>query len=74
MRATESAIPAQLAVKADSEIKMFQTKALSIYRSEILAERTSRTLGRRTLGLGGPVAKTPCSQGRGPGFNPWAGN
>ena len=24
--------------------------------------------------LGGPVAKTPCSQGRGPGFSPWSGN
>ena len=23
---------------------------------------------------GGPVAKTPCSQSRGPGFNPWSGN
>ena len=23
---------------------------------------------------GGPVAKTPCSQCRGPGFNPWLGN
>ena len=23
---------------------------------------------------GGPVAKTPCSQRRGPGFNPWSGN
>ena len=23
---------------------------------------------------GGPVAKTPCSQFRGPGFNPWPGN
>ena len=23
---------------------------------------------------GGPVAKTPCSQCRGPGFNPWSGN
>ena len=23
---------------------------------------------------GGPVAKTPCSQYRGPGFNPWSGN
>ena len=22
----------------------------------------------------GPVAKTPCSQCRGPGFNPWSGN
>lgn len=42
--------PAQLSLKAESEIKIFQTKALSIYHSEILAERTSRsTLGRRTL-------------------------
>ena len=23
---------------------------------------------------GGPVAKTSCSQCRGPGFNPWLGN
>ena len=23
---------------------------------------------------GGPVAKIPCSQCRGPGFNPWMGN
>ena len=23
---------------------------------------------------GGAVAKTPCSQGRGPGFNPWSEN
>ena len=23
---------------------------------------------------GGPVAKTPCSQRRGPGFDPWSGN
>ena len=23
---------------------------------------------------GGPVTKTPCSQCRGPGFNPWSGN
>ena len=23
---------------------------------------------------GGPVAKTPSSQCRGPGFNPWSGN
>jgi len=23
---------------------------------------------------GSPVAKTPCSQSRGPGFNPWSGN
>ena len=23
---------------------------------------------------GGPVAKTLCSRGRGPGFNPWSGN
>ena len=23
---------------------------------------------------GGPVAKMPCSQCRGPGFNPWSGN
>ena len=23
---------------------------------------------------GGPVGKTLCSQGRGPGFNPWSGN
>ena len=23
---------------------------------------------------GGPVTKTPCSQCRGPGFNPWPGN
>ena len=23
---------------------------------------------------GGPVAKTPCSQCRGSGFNPWSGN
>ena len=23
---------------------------------------------------GGPVAKTPCSQCRGPGFDPWLGN
>ena len=23
---------------------------------------------------GGPVAKSPCSQGRRPGFNPWSGN
>ena len=23
---------------------------------------------------GGPVAKIPCSQCRGPGFNPWLGN
>ena len=23
---------------------------------------------------GGPVAKTPCPQCRGPGFNPWSGN
>ena len=23
---------------------------------------------------GGPVDKTPCSQCRGPGFNPWLGN
>ena len=23
---------------------------------------------------GGPVAKTPCSQCRGPGFDPWSGN
>ena len=23
---------------------------------------------------GGPVAKTSCSQGRGPGFDPWSGN
>ena len=23
---------------------------------------------------GGPVAKTPCSQWRGPRFNPWSGN
>ena len=24
--------------------------------------------------LGGPFAKTLCSQGRGPEFNPWSGN
>ena len=23
---------------------------------------------------GGPVGKTPCSQCRGPGFDPWSGN
>ena len=23
---------------------------------------------------GGPVAKTPCSQSKGPGFDPWSGN
>ena len=23
---------------------------------------------------GGPVVKTPCSQCRGPGFDPWSGN
>ena len=23
---------------------------------------------------GGPVAETPCSQCRGPGFDPWSGN
>ena len=23
---------------------------------------------------GGPVANVPCSQGKGPGFNPWSGN
>ena len=23
---------------------------------------------------GGPVGKTPCSQRRGPGFDPWSGN
>ena len=23
---------------------------------------------------GGPVVKTPCSQGRGPGSDPWPGN
>ena len=24
--------------------------------------------------LGGPVARAPCSQCRGPGFNPWSGD
>ena len=28
----------------------------------------------RTLMPGGPVVKIPCSQCRGPGFDPWSGN
>ena len=28
----------------------------------------------RDLPGGGPVTKTPCSQGRGPRFDPWSGN
>ena len=34
----------------------------------------SKTLAHPEGFLGGPVAKTPCSQCRGPGFDPWSGN
>ena len=42
--------------------------------------RSSKLLTGRVLKIppsglpGGPVAKTPCSQCRGPGFDPWSGN
>ena len=36
---------------------------------------TGRVLQIPPSGLpGGPVAKTPCSKCRGPGFDPWSGN
>ena len=38
-----------------------------------LAYPTSRESGEGDF-PGGPVAKTPCSQCRGPGFDPWSGN
>ena len=35
-----------------------------------------RTYKKKTSGdfPGGPAVKTPCSQCRGPGFDPWSGN
>ena len=42
----------------------------------IVSELEERTLEIIHSGdfPGGPVGKTPCSQCRGPGFDPWSGN
>ena len=47
---------------------------------ETESERGDRTHSPSLLEVGsldftgGPVAKTPCSRCRGPGFDPWSGN
>ena len=43
-------------------------------RPEVSLERERRTLKCCWDFSGGPVTKTPSSQCRGPGFNPWSGN
>ena len=50
-----------------------QTKTNTMWSHLYVESKTKQTKTPRDL-PGGPVAETPCSQFRGPGFDPWSGN
>ena len=55
---------------------LFHFILLDINHLNTIQFSREKLLHAETLGdvPGGPVAKTPCSQCRGPGFDPWSGN
>ena len=54
--------------ETEEQVSDLEDRSLEITATEQNKEKRIRD------SLGGPVVKTPCSQCRGPRFNPWSGN
>ena len=60
-------------IKHDRKIwTVWEVTSDQVVRESLTKEKTFKLKPREFLG--GPVAKIPRSQCRGPGFNPWLGN
>ena len=60
-------------IKHDDKIwTIWEVTSDQVVRKSLTKEMTFKLKPREFPG--GPVAKTPCSRCRGPGFDPWLGN